>query len=177
MNLAETKKRQNISEYIIYMYQTEDLIRIYEFDMEKIDAYVIKHIPAEASEKTAISTWYAKIAKQMQMEGLGERGHLAETQRYVNHLNKLKNDLLANDEGFKKIYDKAKTHIDESLQLSNGAVTNDVQACLNGVYGLLLARMNGKKVPAELMEGVNAFGDVLSYLSYKFNQRNYLEPN
>ncbi|MEQ9168646.1 MAG: DUF4924 family protein, partial [Fulvivirga sp.] len=34
MNIAEHKKQNNIVEYIIHMYQTEDLIRVFDMDIE-----------------------------------------------------------------------------------------------------------------------------------------------
>ena len=36
-SVAENKKKQNISEYIIYMYQMEDLVRSYHFNLEEIE--------------------------------------------------------------------------------------------------------------------------------------------
>ncbi|MTI19868.1 DUF4924 family protein [Fulvivirga sp. RKSG066] len=175
MNLADSKKQNNISEYIIHMYQTEDLIRVYDFDMEKIEEYVIKHIPVE--EKEPLKNWYSDVAKQMKEEGITEKGHLSEVQEIVTTLTNLKDELLQSDEEFKKIYNKSSAHINKSLEYAQGQLTNEVQACLNGVYGLLLLRMNGKKVADELMESINAFGDVLSYLSYKYKQRYYMNDN
>lgn len=177
MNIAENKKRNNISEYIIHMYQTEDLIRVYDFDMGQIKKYVIKHIPADDVEKEEISKWYEDIMERMKQEGIEEKGHLHEVQDYVMQLSNIMNDLKASDDGFKKIYSAAKPHIEESMSFSNGVITEEVQACLNGIYGLLLARLNGKKVPEEIMSGINTFGDVLSYLTYKYKQKNFLNNN
>ena len=175
MNLAESKKRNNISEYIIHMYQTEDLIRVYDFDMEKVEEYVIKHIPLE--DKSDLKRWYKEVAEKMKTQGIEEKGHLKELQEISNDLSDLKNELLKEDKDFNKTYQEALPHIQKSLELSYGQVKGEVQACLNGVYGLLLLRMNGKKVPDELMESINAFGNVLSYLSYKYKQKHYLNEN
>lgn len=177
MNLAEKKKRNNISEYIIHMYQTEDLIRVYGFDLEKVKEYVIKHIPVEGDEKTELEKWYEDIAKKMKAEDIEETGHLKEVQQKVKELEQLKEELLNSSKEFKEVYDKTKPHIEKSLEYANGKVTSDVQSCLNGVYGLLLLRMNGKKVHPDLMESINAFGDVLSYLSYKYKQKYFMNEN
>ncbi|MEX2335960.1 MAG: DUF4924 family protein [Fulvivirga sp.] len=171
MNIAERKKEKNISEYIIHMYQTEDLIRVYEFDMGQIREYVIKHIPAEAGEKEKISQWYEDIMGKMKQERIEKKGHLKEVQQYVDQLSVLMDDLKDSDDEFKKIYKISQPHIEETIQFSDGKIKQEVQACLNGIYGLLLARMNGRQVPEELMEGINAFGDVLSYLSYFYRNR------
>jgi len=175
MNLAETKKKNNISEYIIHMYQTEDLMRVYGFDMEKIKEYVIKHIPLD--DKQEVIDWYTDISNQMKKEHIEESGHLASVQEIVKSLDSLKDELLESDEEFKLIYKNSKSHIDESMEYAKGALENETQACLNGVYGLLLARMNGKEVPQDIMESIDAFGDVLSYLSYKYKQRYFMNDN
>ena len=36
MQIAEQKKKSNIAEYILYMYQVEDVIRGYNFDLDRI---------------------------------------------------------------------------------------------------------------------------------------------
>lgn len=177
MNLAEKKKKNNISEYIIHMYQTEDLIRIYGFDLEKVKEYVIKHIPVEGDDKKSLENWYENVADQMKREGIEETGHLKEVQQHVTQLEELKSELLKTSKEFEAVYGKAKPHIDKSLEYAHGKVTGDVQVCLNGIYGLLLLRMNGKKVHPDLMESINAFGDVLSYLSYKYKQKYFMNEN
>ena len=42
--VAQKKKSQNIGEYLIYLYQMEDLIRSYQGNMEEIKRYVISHL-------------------------------------------------------------------------------------------------------------------------------------
>ena len=170
MNIAENKKRNNISEYIIHMYQTEDLIRVYNFNMDDIQQYVISHIPVEKDEKEELTQWYEGVMENMKKEGIEERGHLSYVQAHVQELSKLMGKLKTSNKEFESIYNAAKPHIDESLKFAQGAIKGEVQVCLNGVYGLLLARMNGRDVPQDLMEGINAFGSVLSYLSYKYKE-------
>jgi len=175
MILAESKRQKNISEYIIYMYQTEDLIRIYDFDMEKVQEYVIKHIPVD--DKSELVSWYKTIAKQMKKEGIKEKGHLSSVQQLVEELSKMKDELLESDKEFIKIYENSVPHIKKSLEYAEGQVKDEIQACLNGIYGLLLLKMNGKNIHPDLMDSINAFGDVLSYLSYKYKQKHFMNEN
>lgn len=177
MNVAEVKKLNNISEYIIHIYQTEDLIRAFDFDMELIKEYVLKHIPGDEVKHAALTKWYSDILNQMQTEGLSKQGHIKSVQKYVEELSELKERLLKDDEAFAKTYQEAKSHIDEMMSLSNGLVTSEVQICLNGVYGLLLARIQGREVPEDIMTSVDMFGNVLSYLSFKYKQRDFMSDN
>jgi hypothetical protein len=172
MNIAEKKKNENIAEYVIHMYQTEDLIRVYNFDISQIDEYVIKHIPVGQEEKKELRMWYNDIIMQMEKEGIESRGHLTQTQAVVKELSILSDELRKSDEKYKKIYWAAKPHIDESLSMAYGLVEGDIQACFNGIYGLLLARMHDQNVDDGLMEGIDKFGTVLSYLAaiYKYRR-------
>ena len=46
MLIAAKKKEENIAEYILYMYQIEDIIRSFQFDIERImDEYVRQQLP------------------------------------------------------------------------------------------------------------------------------------
>ncbi|WP_026135619.1 DUF4924 family protein [Nafulsella turpanensis] len=170
MVIADKKKKENISEYIIHMYQTEDLLRVYNFNMKDIQKYVISHI--KDADTQELYDWYEEIARQMKEEGIEERGHLQSTQEVVNQLNKLHEQLLKADQQYRQVYSKSAIYIHKSIEQSNGAVKEPVQACLNGIYGYLLLRMDGQKLDESLMSAVHAFGDLLSYLSFRWRQQN-----
>lgn len=177
MNIAEKKKESNIAEYIVHMYQTEDLIRAYNFNLDDIREYVIQHIPGDEVEKEALAVWYQDVMKEMKQDGIEKSGHLNSVQVIVDELSEIYEDLQSTDTAFEEVHKNSKKHIDKNMELAQGKVINEVQICLNGVYGLLLLRMNGKKVSDDLMESINSFGDVLSYLSFKYRQRHYLSEN
>ena len=42
MLIAQQKLKENIAEYILYMYQIEDVIRAYHFDLNKIMEKYVK---------------------------------------------------------------------------------------------------------------------------------------
>ena len=171
---AERKKRENISEYIIHMYQSEDLIRAFDFDLNQITTYVIQHIPEKDQEKKELILWYADLILKMKAEGLEESGHLSQTQQFVKQLVDLKHDLLQEDEEFQKVWQESLSSIETHRKESN---ENEIQICLNGIYGLLLLRLNGKPVSDEMLKKADDFGKVLSYLTYKYTQRNLLNGN
>ena len=171
MLLANRKKAENISEYIIYMYQTEMLIRNFEFDIEKIKIHVFGNIPSEKmsdQDKARNLDWYQSVINQMIQEGLQKEGHLNEVQDEVENLSQLSLKLLTHDKLYQSVFNNARTAIRTNIQASNGLVKNPIQACLNGVLGLLIARMNGKEIPEEVQDQLEQFGNVLSYLSSKY---------
>jgi hypothetical protein len=171
MSIAEKKRENNIVEYIIHMYQTEDLIRAYEFNLEQIKSRIVANIPGDEKEKKSLSSWYADVISHMKKEGLEKFGHLAEVQKIVGDLSKIHKELQSTDNNFEEVHNNSKAHIEKSKAFSKGQIDDEVQICLNGVYGLLLLRMEGKTIAPELMESINAFGDILSYLSFKYKQQ------
>ncbi len=167
--LADKKRKQNIGEYIIYMYQMEDLIRSYQFNMEEIRQYVISHYPIATEEKEEVSSWFQSLADQMKIEEITEKGHLSSTQNEVDRLAKIHWNLLKRDKDYFEIYNRAKPHVMEAILSAEGHdLGHEIQVCLNGVYGLLLCRLTGKKISLEQEKSAAAFGDVLSYLNLAY---------
>lgn len=175
--IATDKLQKNVAEFIIYIYQMEDLCRVYEFNIEEIEKYVIHHFPLNDEEKKDMKKWFAWLINEMKEQDIEANGHISQVQDHVNEMLELKFSLLTEDEEFIELYNAARPHIREIIQDSNQTVPNDIQACLNGIYGLLLARMNGREVPEELTGPINTFGSVLSYLSYKYKQKYFLGSN
>ena len=156
------------------MYQTEMLIRNFDFDIDKIKIHIFENIPSEKmsdEEKEKNLNWYVGIIDQMKVEGLEKEGHMNEVQNEVEKLSNLSLKLLGEDEKYQSVFNDARVAIRTNIQASNGLITNPIQACLNGVLGLLIARMNGKQIPDEVMEQLEQFGNVLSYLSAKQNEK------
>jgi hypothetical protein len=165
--IAERKKAQNIGEYLIYMYQMEDLIRSYQGNLEEIYTYVISHYPVPEEEKQEIKAWFSDLAEAMQKQGVLAKGHLKELNELVSSLLQLHYQLLKSGANYVSTFHLAKPHLLEAVEATAGEdIGNEIQICLNGVYGLLLCRLLGKKVSDRQLEAADAFGAVLSYLSF-----------
>lgn len=176
MTPAEKKKKENIAEYIIYVYQTEDLIRAYQFDLNELTKNVVANMPFPPSVKKKIILWYAELIIQMQEEQLNNgAGHLKIVQAEVKHLEHLHNELLKTDAVYKTIFTNAKDSINEHIVLSKHSITRPVQICLNSLYGMLLLKLNGKQIQPDQQKTVEQQSEILSYLSKVYKKRN--QPN
>ena len=76
MIIAKRKRKENIAEYLLYMWQVEDLIRANRFDMDSIRRTVIAHYAQPASVKEEIAQWYQELIDMMRSEGVMEKGHI-----------------------------------------------------------------------------------------------------
>ncbi len=63
LHFAQKKRFENISEYIIHLYKTEDLIRAYEMDIDQINKYVVSHLPLSTDEKEETRKWYVNLIR------------------------------------------------------------------------------------------------------------------
>ena len=170
-SIAEKKKSQNIGEYLIYMYQMEDLIRSFQGNMEEIRQYVVVHYPVSDKEKEGISDWFKELLIQMKSQGILEKGHLSELHVLTGKLLELHYRLLKTEKNYFEIYHKAKPHILDAILSAGGENPgHEIQICLNGVYGLLLCRLLGKKVTEDQLQAAEAFGEVLSFLNLVYQQ-------
>lgn len=172
-NLADKKKQNNIAEYVLYMYQMEDLIRSYEFNIPDIEQYVVSHYPISDEEKIEIKGWFAELGEKMKVESIQKNGHLSDVQKIVDDLAKLHWTLLKEDKDYYLIYNLAKPYIIDFIASSEGkSPGHEIQICFNGLYGLLLCRLTGKTVSEELESAATSFGQVLGYLNGAYLEKN-----
>lgn len=177
-SVAENKKTNNIAEYIIYMYQMEDLIRSYQGNSDEIKSFVVEKYPVSEEEKSEISEWYLALLDQMKDQDILEKGHLIELKELVAELAQIHWNLIKTDPIYFEAYGKAKPFIlDAVIQAAGQDLGNEIQISLNGVYGLLLCRLLGRKVSEEQLKSADAYGDILSTLSYHYKVKNAISKN
>ena len=73
MLVAQQKRKENIAEYILYMYQIEDLIRAYHFNISNIETKLVSQYHVDEKTKQEISDWYKNLVVMMQKEGFRKR--------------------------------------------------------------------------------------------------------
>ncbi len=168
---AEEKKNNNISEYIIYMFQTEDLVRALKVDLNQITEYVIASLPISDKEKKELILWYASIIENMKSQQIEKEGHLKEVNDLMAYLHTLHTQLISTEDDYKKIALKAEPYIQQQIKESKNTLSNPIQICLNAIYGFLLLKLDGKEVNSDQQKMLDAFGDLLSYLSFKFKSK------
>ena len=76
MIVAKQKRKENIAEYLLYMWQVEDLIRANQFDIDSIRRTVIAQYDQPDEVKEEIAGWYEVLIEMMRSEGVKEKGHI-----------------------------------------------------------------------------------------------------
>ena len=76
MFLAQQRKKENIAEYILYMWQIEDIIRAYQFDIDAIQKGIIRSSSLSEEEQKQLFEWYSSLIEMMRLENIQQAGHL-----------------------------------------------------------------------------------------------------
>jgi hypothetical protein len=177
MLIAKEKRKENIAEYILYMWQVEDTIRACNFDFELIDKRIISQFSESPRIKDEIKEWYADIILMMHEEGLKDSGHLKMLNSLIYELNVLHLKLIneIKDPQYLEQYYWANPNIRDFEKKLQGKTKNEVETLLSAMYALLLLRLQKKDVSRETLEAMQTFSNVLALLSSWFKKKESLK--
>jgi len=172
MLIAKQKREENISEYILYMWQLEDIIRAYSFDINVIDEHIIKPQRLPVHQSSEVKKWYQDMIDAMKAEGITTQGHLMHVKNIIQDLSELNIQQLQDPKniGYKIAFNNAIPAIHDIIQKSNGLVRNEIDACFNALYGYLLLRMQKKEITGSTLQAVEFITIFIKALTKIFHQ-------
>ena len=139
-------KKDNIAEYILYLWQMEDYLRAFPQN-------------AEATPELH------ELNEMMHREGIVEGGHLALANNALSELEDLHATLLNED----AMYRAAIIRLQPSLNLlkakTDRPTMSDIEACLLLLYQIMLLRLQKKEITRETASVQQQATQVLQYLS------------
>ena len=90
MLIALSKRKENIAEYILYIWQIEDILRALQFSPEAIYSTLVAKLEGvDEQQRENIFNWYMQIVELLQKEGKGEKGHIDHTLHLIADLHNL----------------------------------------------------------------------------------------
>jgi hypothetical protein len=172
MIIAQEKRKTNIAEFILYMWQVEDLIRSSKFNFSHIDKIVISKFSLPDETLNEIRTWYTNLITLMIDENIQERGHMSFLTNLIRELNDLHLRLLhsADEKKYQQIYQKASENIKSFKQKSPETYYSEIEVCLTGLYGYLMLRLQQSQISAETKTAMTSFSNLLAALSTRFRE-------
>lgn len=174
MIIAEEKRKTNIVEYILYMYQIEDLIRANSFDMQRIETNIISKFSIVEDIRNNMRLWYWDMIEKMKAEKKLQTGHLSFILAIIEELNELHLDILTrgDDNKYNEQYRWAKNNIIALREkIPENQKMNDIEICLNGLYGYLLLKLKNKDITVETTEAISTFSNMLGLLSLRYKEK------
>jgi hypothetical protein len=170
MIIARAKKKENIIEYILYMWQVEDLIRANGLKLEAIDKNIIAHYNQPADTLLEIRDWWENLLEMMRLEHKEEAGHLQVNINVLNDVHQLHMALVKDPEemAYQYHFQLAVPYIHEFEQKSAAPYDNDIELCLTAIYSSFLLKLQGKEISAGTQEAIAKFTKFLSMLAAKY---------
>lgn len=147
MDIALTKRKENIAEYILYLWQLEDLLRALQFSPEAIYATLIApRKELDEQQKSAFLIWYMDIANLLREEGKEEKGHLEHTLHLIADLHDLHLRLMKLPAG--EAYRATVAHLEPELPKLRAVLGNpgmsDTELAFRALYAVMLYRIKGE---------------------------------
>ena len=145
MDIALAKRRENIAEYILYLWQIEDLLRALQFSPEAIYSQLIAPRGIEEGQRHNYLLWYMDIANLLREEGKEEKGHLEHTLHLIGDLNDLHLQLmkLPIGEHYRQTFAKLEPELPR-LRAVLGREMSDIELCFRALYAAMLYRIKGE---------------------------------
>ncbi len=167
MYISQQLKQENIAEYLLYMWQIEDLIRANGFDMEKIRKSVIDPYPVSDEQKKELDRWYEDMIDMMHNEGVMEKGHLQINRNIIVWLTDLHLRLLRSPKFpyYDTVYYKALPVIVELRAKGADKDKPELEICFEAMYGVLMLKLQKKEVTEATQKAIKVVGDLLAMLA------------
>lgn len=180
MLIAQQKRHENIAEYLLYMWQVEDLIRACQLDDQQIDQLLVaRYETMPGADLKAIRQWYYQLRDMLLQEGKREKGHLQINDNIMIDLTDLHQQLLreGNDAIYTSCYYSTLPYIVElrSKQQAQGGEGEDhrlgeLETCFTALYGLLLLHMQHQQVSEQTQVAMNQISKFLGLLAVKYKE-------
>lgn len=171
MYIASQKRKSNIAEYILYMWQIEDIIRANGLDIDKIRENVISKFNLSSPQKLEMEEWYESLIDMMRREGVAESGHLQINKNILNQLVQLHQALLADPEfpDYTAEFYRTLPYIVELRGKAGENKTGEIETCFTALYGMLLMRLQKKELSEATTEAVGQISRFIALLAKDFH--------
>lgn len=169
METEQNLRKENIAEYLLYMWQMEDLARAFLLDEDRMASAVLPN-GGDESQRARI----AEICGMMRQEGLQESGHLQVNKNIILDLEELHQVLLSSNRyaTYSAAWIQALPSIRLLQQKAGELRKGDLETCFDALYGTLLLRLQGKETSKETQDALQAISNLIArlcayYPSYK----------
>lgn len=147
MDIAKAKRRENIAEYILYLWQLEDLLRALQFSPEAVFSQLIApRKDLEEGQKPVFLMWYMDLANLLREEGKEEKGHLEHTLHLIRDLHDLHLQLmkLPAGEHYRQTFGRLEPLLPRLREVMENPGINDTELCFRALYATMLYRIKGE---------------------------------
>jgi flagellin-specific chaperone FliS len=172
MWIAEQKKKTNIAEYVLYMWQIEDLIRSFNLDLLQIEEKLLVKYKLDETQENQLFEWYKSLVNDMRKEGIADKGHLKITTEIIAQLSYIHETLLHDKKDFEytELFKRCEPIIKELKEKSGATKDTDIHICFNGLYGMLVMRLQQKNILKETEDAFKVISKLIANLVSEYTK-------
>ena len=145
-------KKNNIAEYILYLWQIEDYLRAF---------------PEQAEANQELQD----LNNMMHQENIMEGGHLQLAQNALTELEDLHNDLLDQEATYRAAMIRLTPALNILKSKTDQPTMSDVEACLILLYQIMLLKLKKSPISSETEQVQKQATQVLQYLSKTYKEQ------
>ena len=167
MFIAKELRKKSIAEYLLYMWQIEDIIRAMGCSLPLIrKAYISKFTDYTDEQKEDEIDWFGNLVRMMNEEGKRDQGHLNINDIVVRDLVDLHQRLLQSNKFpiYNAEYYKVLPFIVE-LRGKGDKNVSEIETCLDALYGIMMLRMQKKEISPETEHAIKEISTFIGMLS------------
>lgn len=166
MFVAKELRKNSIAEYLLYMWQMEDLIRVYGCSLPVIKREYINKFDFTEEQKEEELDWIGNLIRMMNEEGKREYGHLQINEVLLKDVCDLHHRLLQSSKFpfYNAAYYKALPFIVE-LRNKGDKDINEIETCLDALYGIMMLRLQKKAISPETEKAIKEITTLVGLLS------------
>jgi hypothetical protein len=167
MFIAQELRKKSIAEYLLYMWQIEDIIRAYDCSLTRIRREYINRFDYNDEQKEEMTDWYGNLVRMMNTEGKRESGHLQINQVTLQQLEELNAQLLgsSNFPFYNAEYYKVLPFIVELRNRGSNKEEPEIQTCFNALYGTMMLRLQKKEITPNTQHAIQEITTFIGMLS------------
>ncbi len=171
MFIARKLKKENIVEYLLYMWQVEDLLRACKLDMDAVNEKLIMTQQLPEEQRKALYEWSESLIEMMKQENIQEKGHLQLNKNIIIELNELHHRILQakKDAGYAaKFYHVLPLIVQLRAKQTDPGLC-DIEICFNFLYGIMLLKLNKISISDETLRAQEEISKFMVLLAKNYN--------
>ena len=186
MLVAKELRKKSIAEYLLYMWQIEDIIRAYQCSLTKIRKKYIDKFNYTDAQKDEEEDWFGDLLRMMNQEGCRENGHLQINKVIMQSLNELHAQLLTSSKfpfysaeyyrvlpfivelrgKTKQVADRMARKNEANLkEIAANLGHSEIETCFDVLYGVMMLRLQKKEISRETETAVKEITTLIGMLS------------
>lgn len=186
MLIAQELRKKNITEYLLYMWQIEGIIRSYDCSISKIRREFIDQFQYTEEQKEEEEDWFSNLIRMMNQEGCRKTGHLQINKIIIQDLYELHQQLLASSRfpfysaqyyrvlpmivelrsKNKEVADRMARKNEENLkEIAANLGHNEIETCLDFLYGVMMLRLQKKEITQATSQAIKEITTLVGMLA------------